>query len=768
MKKLFQWMFAAILICGATVFTACSSDDDKNESNVGTPALAMIVKTGHIGYWQQIESAFRAACKEKGLQALYYCTTGENAYEEQIEAVKQLAQLKDKNIKGVIYAPSYGLNGECADTEVAAFAKERGIPVILLDSKATASSPLAACPFFGTDDAAAGKALAEKVTATKVAAFAVRNSPGVVRADAFKTVIAGTDIYTCGENANKEIYAVLDQYDDFVFMNGTPLPAALDMLKKAHKNIYTFDLYAEFIDELVNSSSKFKGIMAQNTFLMTQKAVDAALANAKEGEMVPTFYVTADNLDDDIVKPYLEYFDKTAGSKDRRAFVAHTRERLQAVAENLRFTTWNSFNYMNSILNQYILLNDDFDKTISRAFGQKIQETLKPFEMPEPPADRPEGNPERPDGPEGPDHPNHKYMATIDLTDFNFTFTATTTGFDMAENDDQGLVVVMPVYGTSEAEGVKVAIKGTGDTYSFISPRLSNDSVRVDVEIPAQYDLSLSVKANGKWTEYLYGTIKNTAQAKDNEGPKTPSGSTPFKPTADGWNVACDLHTNIPGVDATDFYFAIGQDPETHKAGLKFDYAHNGYKIVDATATLNNANGMTDLSQITSTTSIMDIFTAIMAGNSVEDMQFTLLDCLTTTGKISDCEKVVEIQNAMAHARRNYADQQTIAGYVDELNGLISCTMSDKTLGQEIPMRLATTKIGVDWWAVPALSFADENGFVPLTELLDQESLEYGLNIIDHASEPIQGSIIVARQLLQAIQKLQAAFYGSKPNARPE
>ena len=314
-------MFAAILICGATVFTACSSDDDKNDSNVGTPALAMIVKTGHIGYWQQIESAFRAACKEKGLQALYYCTTGENAYEEQIEAVKQLAQLKDKNVKGVIYAPSYGLNGECADTEVAAFAKERGVPVILLDSKATASSPLAACPFFGTDDAAAGKALAEKVTATKVAAFAVRNSPGVVRADAFKTVIAGTDIYTCGENANKEIYAILDQYDDFVFMNGTPLPAALDILKKAHKNIYTFDLYAEFIDELVNSSSKFKGIMAQNTFLMTQKAVDAALANAKEGEMVPTFYVTADNLDDDIMKPYLAYFDKTAGSKDRRASV---------------------------------------------------------------------------------------------------------------------------------------------------------------------------------------------------------------------------------------------------------------------------------------------------------------------------------------------------------------------------------------------------------------------------------------------------------------
>lgn len=32
MKKMIQWMMAAILICGATVFTACSSDDDKNDS----------------------------------------------------------------------------------------------------------------------------------------------------------------------------------------------------------------------------------------------------------------------------------------------------------------------------------------------------------------------------------------------------------------------------------------------------------------------------------------------------------------------------------------------------------------------------------------------------------------------------------------------------------------------------------------------------------------------------------------------------------------
>ena len=65
----------------------------------------------------------------------------------------------------------------------------------------------------------------------------------------------------------------------------------------------------------------------------------------------------------------------------------------------------------------------------------------------------------------------------------------------------------------------------------------------------------------------------------------------------------------------------------------------------------------------------------------------------------------------------------------------------------------------MDYWAVPALNFADENGFVPLTELLDKESMDYGINIVDHAILPMKESIVVIRQLTQALQKLQSVFY---------
>lgn len=132
---------------------------------------------------------------------------------------------------------------------------------------------------------------------------------------------------------------------------------------------------------------------------------------------------------------------------------------------------------------------------------------------------------------------------------------------------------------------------------------------------------------------------------------------------------------------------------------------------------------------------------------------------MTTTLKVNNSGEVMGLIAAMNHARRNYADQQTIEGYVSALNKLIISSMTCKGVNQQIPMSLVTTKFGVDYWAMPALKFADENDYRPLTELLDKESVEYGINIIDHAINPMKESIVVMRQLTQALQKLQSIFY---------
>jgi hypothetical protein len=140
-----------------------------------------------------------------------------------------------------------------------------------------------------------------------------------------------------------------------------------------------------------------------------------------------------------------------------------------------------------------------------------------------------------------------------------------------------------------------------------------------------------------------------------------------------------------------------------------------------------------------------------MAGNK-ENAIFTLNEDLTTTLSISDFGKVMQLQKEMAHARRNYADQATIEEYTKQLNELVSAKLTCKGVNQVIPMKLQTEKFGVDYWAMPAFNFADEKGYVPITELLDKESVEYAINIVDHAAEPMAGSIITVRQLMQFVQ----------------
>ena len=173
MRRMIQWAMAAALICGAFVFNACTNSDNPVDGMTGASSIAMIVKNGNIDYFQQIEKSFRDVCKENDLVGFYYSTTNETAYQEQVAAVADLRKQDIRKLRGIIFAPSYGPNGESAEAEVAALAEELGIPVVIIDSPVKATSPLASFPYFGTDNTAAGKAMADEVKADKVAVFAM-------------------------------------------------------------------------------------------------------------------------------------------------------------------------------------------------------------------------------------------------------------------------------------------------------------------------------------------------------------------------------------------------------------------------------------------------------------------------------------------------------------------------------------------------------------------------------------------------------------------
>jgi hypothetical protein len=272
----------------------------------------------------------------------------------------------------------------------------------------------------------------------------------------------------------------------------------------------------------------------------------------------------------------------------------------------------------------------------------------------------------------------------------------------------------------------------------------------VVILVPSDFEFSISSMVPGSWKDAFKGAFKNNVKM---------SGESEFmNPKTDVIGITGVLTTGVPGspdgqhaADATDLFFTIEGNPPANESSMKFSFGHNDKSMIELEAVAKYTDKQTDFSQFTTSKSILDVLVAVTTGGSLEGT-LTLNDDLTTEISISDCGKAMQLQHEMAHARRNYADQATIEEYTKQLNELMSAKMTCKGVNQEIPMKMQTEKFGVDYWAMPAFNFADEKGYVSIIDLLDKESVEYGINIIDHAAEPMAGAIVTVRQLLQFVQ----------------
>ena len=426
--------------------------------------------------------------------------------------------------------------------------------------------------------------------------------------------------------------------------------------------------------------------------------------------------------------------------KDRKEFIKHTRENLKDLAENLNFSSWEVANKINQEFNTTVLNNPEFEKAIIPLFIQKIRESVKDVE---------EGSELAEMG--------YKQYATIDLTDFNYRFTMKddNSGFDVEEADDFEMItnIVHPETKEVLLGANKLTLKASGDTYKQLARRLGNEELAVVILVPSDFEFTIASRISTDWHEAFTGAFNNSV---------TMSGESEYmNPKTDVIGITGVLTTGLPGsrdgkyaADATDLYFDIANDPVANESSMKFSFGHNDKSMIELEATANYTDkeiDLTDFSQFTTSGKILDVLVAMISGSKLEGT-LTLNDDLTSEISINDCGKAMQLQREMAHARRNYADQATIEEYTKQLNELMSAKMTCKGVNQVIPMKLQTEKFGVDYWAMPAFNFADEKGYVPITELLDKESVEYGINIIDHAAEPMAGAIVTVRQLLQFVQ----------------
>lgn len=445
-----------------------------------------------------------------------------------------------------------------------------------------------------------------------------------------------------------------------------------------------------------------------------------------------------DKKDDPVQEPVID---------SRTEFVEHARASIKDLAENLNFNSWIAANQTNMLFNMYVLNNPNFEKTLVMAFLQKIFATIKPVE-------------------EDSELEQMGFQAygTVDLTEIKHRLVMKTDGpgFDVEEADDFEIIVngIDPKTQTVIPGSGKVVLKmGGKQRYKTIIAPKQMEGLAIVVILPSEFQYIMSNNLTGKWIDMYSANVK--CQIKPKEGSE-------YIKNSENWQVSGTVNSNIgynmPGqnIDKTSLSFSVIADMKNKKGGADLKWKQNEREMLALSIKESGDEASNpfelDLSQFANASSLFDVLATLWTRRSVDEAKLTLLDDLTTTLSVSDMAEALRVQHANSLARRNYADQKTIEEYAQQLNELVKAEITCKGVNQTIPMRMMATQYGVDWWVLPGFKFADNEDYVSFVDLLDNESVSYGVNIIDHAIEPMKQSVIVVRQLVQYVLGLVRGF----------
>ncbi len=296
--------------------------------------IAVIVKTGDSGYWQNVQAGAVAAEKElrattPKLTVTFLGAQSESNIDEEINIVESAI---DRNVKAIVLAPS----DATALQPAVADAKKAGIPVLIIDS-ALAGDPSQYVSFLATDNKAAGEAAgkalvdaltAKGVTTGKLAIMSYVAGAGseIGRVGGFTDYIQTNSKFTIispNQYSNSDMPTALNQTTnvlkanpDLVGIFGANEPTAIGMgtaIKNAGLSgkIVAVGFDGADQEQAFIKDGTLQAIIVQSSYnlgyLGVKDAYDVAFNNKTIPATVDTGFllVTKDNIDSDAAKGVL-------------------------------------------------------------------------------------------------------------------------------------------------------------------------------------------------------------------------------------------------------------------------------------------------------------------------------------------------------------------------------------------------------------------------------------------------------------------------------
>ena len=423
--------------------------------------------------------------------------------------------------------------------------------------------------------------------------------------------------------------------------------------------------------------------------------------------------------------------EQTEAEKNRDKFIEHTRAMVKDLAENLNFESWEAANNFNLYFNQYVLANKDFENSLVSSIFHMLANNVRQVK---------EGSELAAMG--------FKQYIELDLSDFKYRFTMKDgqTDFDIEEAD--AFEIILNGYNpkTKQLENglYKVNLKMEGAGRKRVVPVKNSDGAAIVVTLPSELTFTLSNKVSGTWHADFSGLISY----------KLPEGATD---DSKGFTAEAKINSDILATegkkgDKTQLDLSISSDRVNGHATVLGSWVQNDRKMLELSLKESGEDmggiSTLDMSQFTSASSIFEMIASILGTRRIDEAKVTLLDDLTATFSISNLLELLMIDSEYRTVGRNYADKATIDEYTKKLNELVKAEIYCKHTDQTLPMRLTTTPVGIDYWAVYEVQFS-ENDYVNLLAMLDRKTFAYVLNIVDHSTDHMQQSAIVVRQLLE-------------------
>ena len=350
----------------------------------------------------------------------------------------------------------------------------------------------------------------------------------------------------------------------------------------------------------------------------------------------------------------------------------------------------------------------------------------------------------------------YEKYAVLDFNMFDGVYSFDKYG-ELTKGEAAGQIVINFPVDTEDFKGnVTATLKGSEKRSEMLVSYTKDKTVALIIRLPETIDIAMSDKDGVN----LYDGKLNIAFEKKSEG------SSYFLPLADKWTISSELNAHLKDLnDENTLTTSLSYDGSTGAVASAYGFSLNGQSVIERKAqvtmpiltqismmipmisnmmSLNNGSPVDMIASILSTGSAKEMIAGISAmllsGASLDNYEVTLLDDLTISASISNIYMAIQTNKAMKEARRNGADEATISQYVEQLNQFINLGLKAKKLNAELPVKLVTTKVGVDYTPLPAVSF-DGKEFTPITELIDVKSTGYLINIVDHCVEPLSTAV---------------------------